>query len=161
MKKFLFLFFYFCFFLNSFAFNNFKFAILDFEKIFKDSLQYKRIVNNMNYYFYKKYLFLNNEINNLIKEKRIFKVKYFNLNNKKKYFLNIKKKNIFLKISRLEKEISDKNINIHNLFIYKIKKILNILIKKNKYDIIFDSNSIFYYNKNIFNITNYIINKLN
>ncbi len=160
MKKIFVLFFYFCFFLNSFALGNLKFAVLDFEKIFKNSFQYKKIIDSMNYNFYKKYLILNNEINDLIKEKKQKNDNYY-LNDMIKNSFNIKKKYVFLKINKLEKEINSKNINIHNLFIYKIKKIINSLIKKNKYDIIFDSNSIFYYNKNIFDITNYIINKLN
>ncbi len=158
MKKFFVLFFYFCFFLNSFVFSNHKFAVLDFERIFKNSLQYKRILNSVNYNFYKRYLSLNIEINNLIKKKKYFKDFY--LNDKKIYNLNFKKKNIYFKIDELEKDINTKNISIHNLFILKIKKIINFLIKKNRYDIIFDNNAIFYYSKNVFDITNYIIKKL-
>lgn len=158
MKNILVLFFNFCFFLSSFVFSNQKLAVLDFERIFKNSLQYKRILNSINYDFYKRYLFLNTEINNLIKYKK--KIKSLKLNNKKIYDLNIRKKNIFLKIDKLDEDINTKNISINNLFIFKIKRIVNSLIEKNKYDIIFDSNAIFYYNKNIFDITSYVVKKL-
>ncbi len=162
MKKKIILFFSICFFLNSLIFANYKLAVLDFDKIFKNSVQYQKIIYSINYDLYQKYLVLNHKINNLIKEKNRNKYFLYNTNKfkeKENYFKN-ETKNIFHKIIKLEKYINDKNISIHNFFILKIKKIISSLIKNNKYDIIFDSNSIFYYNKNISDITNIIIKKI-
>ncbi len=157
MKNLFIFIFSFCFFLNSFA--NINLAILDFNKIFKDSLQYKRIINSENFILYKKFLYLNNRINNLIKKKGNLKINY--KKNKNLYtFLNNEKENILRLISKLELYINNKNINLHNLFLLRIQKIINYLIKKNKYDIIIDNNAVFYYNKNISDITGYLINKL-
>ncbi len=162
MKKKIILFFSICFFLNSLIFANYKLAVLDFDKIFKNSIQYQKIIYSINYDLYQKYLVLNHKINNLIKEKNKNKYFLYNINKfkeKENYFKN-ETKNIFHKIIKLEKYINEKNISIHNFFILKIKKIISSLIKNNKYDIIFDSNSVFYYNKNISDISNIIIKKI-
>ncbi len=162
MKFFFMLFVYLFLSLNLFA-NN-KLAVLDFDRIFKDSLQYKKIVNSINHYLYKKYLSINNEINILIKNKKKLS-NNLNLINDKKInslilFLNKKEKLLYNKINKLEIYINNKNISLHNMFFIRIQKIINYLIKHHKYDIILDKNAIFYFSKNISNITDYIINKL-
>ncbi len=147
------------FFLSSLVFANYKLAVLDFDRVFKDSVQYQKIIYSINYDVYKKYLFLNNEINKLIKEKSKYSINKNKINKIKFYFRN-KEINIFNKINKLEEYINKKNFSIHNFFILKIKKIINSLIKDHKYDIIFDNNSLLYHNKNVFDITNIIIKKL-
>ncbi len=162
MKFFLMLFIYLSLSFNLFAGN--KLAVLDFDRIFKDSLQYKKMVNSINYFLYKKYLSINNEINILIKNTKKINNNLNLVNNKKKnnliLFLNNKKKQLYNKINNLEIYINNKNISLHNLFLIRIQKIINYIIKHHKYDVIIDSNAIFYFSKNISNITDYIINKL-
>ncbi len=161
MKKILFTIFFIFLNFNYFVYANCKFAVLDFDKIFKNSLRYQKIINFINYDLYKKYLSLNLEINDLIKKKSNSK-NLLNINKIKKinFYLKNKEDFIYKKIIKLEKYINEKNISIHNFFILKIKKIIFSLIKNNKYDAIFDSNVIFYNDKNISNVTNFIIHKL-
>ncbi len=160
MKKFFSIIFFTFFFFSSLIYANCKFAVLDFDKVFKNSLRYQKIINFINFNLYKKYLLLNLEINNLIKQKNNNKY-LLKINRIKKniYFKN-KEDYIYKKIIKLEKYINEKNISIHNFFILKIKKIVNSFIKNNKYNAIFDSNVLFYNNKNIPNITNLVVNKL-
>ncbi len=141
-------------------------AFLDINYILNNSLEYKKYINNLNNKF-KKYLILVNKYkNNLINEENnLNKNKYF-INYKKFKLLKIniiyKKNKIYKNINNIQIYLNKENFKIHKIFLLKIIKIIKDLSKIKKYDIVLNSNSIFYYNNHyIHNITNYVINKIN
>ncbi len=145
------------------AFHNI--AVLNLDAVFKESLEYKKNVNFLNYKIKNSFEEKKNEINKLIeKEKKIesqsdlFDVNQFK---KMKEDLFLKKNNIIDNIHKLEAKYNTENIEIYNKIYLKIKKIVLDIIKVKHYDLILDSNATIFYNKKIVDITYNVIKKIN
>ncbi len=165
MKKFLF---WFCFFYFLFCFSIFssnKIAFLDIDLIFKNSIEYKNFIKKINIDINLNYFNFNKIINKIIKEEKFLKNKFKFIDNKKLKFirsnLNYIKSKLYNDIRFMELKYNKEIINIHNKIFYKIKKILILFSKKNKYNLVLDINSIIFHDKNIVDITKVIIKKLN
>ncbi len=156
---------FFILFLSIFNLSISKIAIINFNKIFKNSIEYQNFIKQLKIKINKKYIKLNNKINYLIKKEKeiVNKKKIINKRNLiiLKDKINFKKNNIYKKINNLELKINKENLKIHKKILFKINNIINLLIKNKKIDLIIDSNVVIYNNFNILDITNNIIKKIN
>ncbi len=150
--------------LNVNASNNI--ACLDINNILNNTYSYNKYILKLNNKFKEYYIKYIKYINILINKEKILNSKkyYINLNKFKflKYILFVKKKKIFNNLNKIQYLLNRENILIYKKTLFKIFSIINNISYINKYDLVFDLNYIFYYNnKNIDNITNYIINIIN
>ncbi len=149
---------------NLYAISN-NIACLDINYVLNNTHQYNKYLLKLNNIFKEYYIKYNKYINILTnKEKLLNNKKYFiNLNKFKflRFNLLIKKKKIFDNLNKIQYLLNKKNIKIYNKTMLKIFSLINNISYINKYNLVFDSNHIFYYNKNINNITNYIIYIIN
>ncbi len=140
-------------------------ACLNVNYVINNTYQYNKYLLNLNNEFnkfYIKYVKYINILNN--REKNLNETKYFiNLNKFKflKFILFIKKKKILNNLNKIQFFYNNKNIKIYKKTLLKIFSIVNNISYINKYNLVFDLNSIFYYNNNINNITNYVIYIIN
>ncbi len=166
MKKILNIFYVVIFLFSFFTISNTKIAVLNIDDVLKNSYQYQNFIKKLNISFNKKYKIINSNIENIIKkEKKLINEINF-LNYKKKFFikynLDLVKKNIYDDFRKLEISMNNKNIYINNLFMFKVKNIIKYLSIKYKYKLVIDSNLLhFFDDKNILDITKYVINELN
>ncbi len=157
-----------CFFLFFLFFCNLSYsniAIINFNKVFKNCIEYKRFINKLNIYINKKYIKLKIKIDNILKKEKKFNTFKYLDNYDKNIFLNnkinFKKKKIYKNISDLELKLNNKNLYIYKKILFKIKNIIFSLAKKKKYNLVIDSNVIYYKNNDILDITNDVIENIN
>ncbi|MCR3755180.1 MAG: periplasmic chaperone Skp [Candidatus Westeberhardia cardiocondylae] len=147
------------------AIANEKLAIVNIYNIFQKFAQKNTILNKLEQEFKHRINELKNIEYNLQHQIQNFKHTNSKINHKEKNEIEkffIKQKEIFnKKIEILEKDKIKREIEEKNKFLKYIQIIISKIAIKNHLDIVIDSNSVLYTNKNTKNITNEILKEIN